>query len=151
MDRQNFGRFFIEASCYSMQMQMLDIVCSYLNGEHLKGNDSAMKPLLFLKTFSDVVKNLGNDDLVNAAVRIFETKNALSTLNEKHHMLNLLNSFSKNRSIFAMPIKSLKSKSSGKTTHEVNQCLTNKKNHSSKLICLFGNPYFYSTIQDGCI
>lgn len=119
-DRQNCGRFLIEASCYSMQMQMLDIIYSYLNGEHLKGNDVTMKPYVFLKVFSGVVNNLRNDDLVKAAVKIFEKKNALSTFNDKHRLLDLLNGFTENRSIYSMPIKSLKSKSIAKMKQEVN-------------------------------
>lgn len=119
-DRQNCGRFLIEASCYSMQMQMLDIIYSYLNGEHLKGNDVTMKPYVFLKVFSGVVNSLSNDDLMKAAVKIFEKKNALSTFNDKHRMLDLLNRFTENRSIYSMPIKSLKSKSIAKMEQEVN-------------------------------
>lgn len=102
-----------------MQMQMLDIICSYLHGEHLEGRHLVAKPYAFLKIFDGVIDDLTNDDLVNAAVRIFK-KTTLPTFDEKHQLLDLLNRLSVNQTVYSMPIKALRSTTTGKMTKRVN-------------------------------
>lgn len=148
-DRANCGRFLVEASCHSMQMQMMDIICSYLDGKTLKSDDLAKKLSLFLKVFKGTIKDIKNTELIKTAVNIFGATNKVSTFNEKHRMLNLLNGFTENRSIYSMPIESLKSKSDGTTTQEVTakfvkNCISSLNSHSINL-------WFFSTNQDGCI
>lgn len=148
-DRQNCGRHLLEASCYTVQMQMLDIICSYLHGEHLEDADVILKPAAFVKVFRDMITDIVDTGLLQVATEIFEKK-SLPTFNEKHRILELFNGRTENRSIHSMPIESLMRlhKDVRKKVKEKNGRLVYCD------VCIgfisFQNAYF-STIRDGCI
>lgn len=102
-----------------MQMQMLDVICSYLYDEQTNVNDWKVKSYEFLKSFKGVVDDFKDDGLVNAVASVFAAKNASLAVTGKHRLLSALNGFAENPAIYSIPIKALKSKICGETEQKV--------------------------------
>lgn len=85
-----------------MQMEMLNIICSYLYGDQLDDDELLKIPSAFLDVFpiDEVTKNA----LLKEATKLFGKK-APPTFNDKQHILGLLNA--KDPSIYSIPIESL--------------------------------------------
>lgn len=115
--RRNFGQFLFEATDFTMQMNMLNVICSYYHGEHLKEFDllvKSYKAILLLRgsgTFSDDVKN----ELVD----ILRT-NAAIQFKDKQQILNLINGCVWPQAIISMPIDSLTPKALNNKMRKVN-------------------------------
>lgn len=106
---------------FSMQIKMLDIICSYLHGEHLKGAESLVKAHIFINLFDGNAKF--SADVKREITNILDTKAEISFKN-KHHLLSLINSSNTNRSVFSTPIINLKPKSLNNKTQPVNRKLS---------------------------
>lgn len=102
----------MESNRYSMQMQMMDIICSYLHGGLAQASHE------FLKVFDGDVNDLTMDGLKHLAMKTFQ-KPASPSIEEKHEILDFLNRCKAPRSIHSMPLESLTSKGSDKPVNRV--------------------------------
>lgn len=115
--RRNCGRLLIRMTRFSMQIKMLDIICSYLYGEHLQRPDPLVRAHIFISLFHG--NTVFSVDVKKEITKILDTKAEIS-FKDKHHLLSLINSSNTNRSVFSMPITILKPISLNNKTQPVN-------------------------------
>lgn len=102
--RRNCGQFLVEATDFTMQMNMLDVICSYFHGEHLNETDLLVKSFKVILLLRGSVKF--SDDVKNELVDILKT-NAVIQFKDKQQILNLINGCVKPQAIISMSIDSL--------------------------------------------
>lgn len=117
-NRENYGRFLMDGICYSAQMKMLDIICSYLRDQNQNDDGLESETCGFREVFSGCINGRMNSDLVNSAMNIFESTTSPS-YRQRHQILDYLNRSTENRSIHSIPFELLKSKADDETISRV--------------------------------
>lgn len=87
-----------------MQIKMLDVICSYLHGEHLEGIDLLAKSFVFISLLEKCVTL--TKEVENGVVNMLKTKDVLR-FEDKQQLLALINQCSKDSAIMSIPIQSL--------------------------------------------
>lgn len=89
-----------------MQMRVMNIICSYLRYDHMSDDEMIMNALEFTNVFDGAIAV--TNDVTRSIAKIL-SKNTMPAFNEMHQLLDLLNGCAANRSIFSLPIKSMRS------------------------------------------